>query len=79
MVEGYESGGLKAKAERIKNKMENLDKMERRSKILGLLALILYGSGFIFFALSGDMESIRYRLADCTHFIHRIKGEEDGK
>ena len=40
MVEGYESGGLKAKADRIKNKMKNLDKMERRSKILGLLALI---------------------------------------
>jgi len=40
MVEGYDSEELKAKAERIKNKMENLDKMERRSKILGLLALI---------------------------------------
>ena len=33
---------------------------------------------FHIFALSGDMESIRYRLADCTHFIHRIKGKENG-
>ena len=59
--------------------MKNLDKMERRSKILGLLALICICSGFVFFALDGDMESIRYRLADCTHFIHRIKGEENGE